>query len=131
MRKFLMATHGKFASGIKTSLEIIAGTCDQVYTIDAYMEDNKSVETEFLQVLSQISNEDELIVFTDLAGGSITNQILQNALKPNVYVVAGVNLPLLIDVVLANSEIPTAEVIDAAILNAREQIFDVKQFFNS
>ncbi len=71
--------------------------------------------------------DDELIIFTDLAGGSITNQVLQTALKKNVYIVAGVNLPLLLDIVLSDPEIPVNEVIETGILNAKDQIVFVNK----
>ena len=128
MRKFLISTHGTFASGIKSSLEIIAGTCDQVYTIDAYGSNEISIEEEMDSVLSQLGEEDELIIFTDLAGGSVTNRILMKSRQSNIYLVAGLNLPLLIEVVLAEPDIPVAEVIETAINKAKEQIMDIKQW---
>lgn len=131
MRKFLIATHGTFASGIKTSLELIAGICDQVLTMDAYMEEAFSVEEKLEGVLDQLSAEDELIIFTDLAGGSVTNRILLKSQSSKIYLVAGVNLPLLIEVVLADPKIPVKEILETALVNARKQMMDVKQWMAS
>lgn len=132
MRKFLIASHGTFASGIKSSLEIIAGTCDQVFTIDAYMSEKITIiEEEMDVVLSQLAIDDELIIFTDLAGGSVTNRILMKARQSNIHLVAGLNLPLLVEVVMAEPHIPVAVVIETAIANAKEQIIDVKQWMAS
>jgi len=77
--------------------------------------------------MQKISDDEELIIFTDLAGGSITNQVLQTALKKNVYIIAGVNLPLLLDVVLSDPEVPVSEVIETGISNARDQIVFVNE----
>ena len=112
MRKFLIATHGSFAKGIQSSLEIIMGKLENVFMIQAYTEKNKSLKEEIDLVLEQIRNEDELIVFTDLMGGSVTNQILQYALKKNVFIVSGFNLPLLLDILLSDPETPVNEVIE-------------------
>ena len=128
MRKFLIASHGTFASGIKSSLEIIAGTFEQVYTIDAYGSNEITIEEEMDTVLNQLGEEDELIIFTDLAGGSVTNRILVKSHQTNIYLVAGLNLPLLLEVVLAEPDIPVPEVIETAIVHAREQIMDIKQW---
>ena len=131
MRKFLIASHGTFASGIKSSLEIIAGTCDQVFTLDAYVNEEITIEEELDAVLSQLAEADELIIFTDLAGGSVTNRILIKSQQSNIHLVAGLNLPMLIEVVLAEPQIPIAEVLETALTNAREQILDVKKWMVS
>ncbi|HLN72649.1 MAG: PTS sugar transporter subunit IIA [Methylococcaceae bacterium] len=131
MRKFLIATHGTFASGIKASLELIAGTCDQVLTIDAYINDELSLEEEMDAILDQLAEKDELIIFTDLAGGSVTNRLLMKSKPSNIHLVGGLNLPLLIEVVLADPEIPVPAVLETALTNAREQIINVKQWMVS
>jgi mannose/fructose-specific phosphotransferase system component IIA len=127
MRKFLIATHGSFAAGIKSSLEMIIGSTENLYTIQAYTEGNKTITDELDEIMQKISDNDELIIFTDLAGGSITNQVLQTALKKNVYIIAGVNLPLLLDIVLSDPGSPVNEVIETGILNAKDQIVFVNK----
>ena len=77
MRKFLIATHGKFASGIKSSLDIIIGAQDNIFVLDAYTESNEPIQDQLEDILKEIRTDDELVVFTDIMGGSITNQILQ------------------------------------------------------
>jgi fructoselysine and glucoselysine-specific PTS system IIA component len=127
MRKFLIAAHGSFSSGIKSSLDIIIGKVENVFVIDAYVDDNKSIEEAINAVLTNVSSEDELIVFSDLMGGSITNQILRYALKENVHIVSGMNLPLLIDIILADADIPIAAIIENGISAAREQVVYVNK----
>jgi fructoselysine and glucoselysine-specific PTS system IIA component len=131
MRKYLIATHGTFAKGIQSSLEIIMGTLENVFLIQAYTEENKSLKEEIEKVLENIKNDDELIIFTDLIGGSVTNQILQYALKENVFIVSGFNLPLLLDILLADPETPVNEVIETGINNARDQIVFVNKILSS
>jgi fructoselysine/glucoselysine PTS system EIIA component len=131
MRKYLIATHGTFAKGIHSSLEIIMGTPENVFLLQAYTGENKSIKEELDTVLEKISKEDELIVFTDLMGGSVTNQILQYALKKNVYIISGFNLPLLLDILLADQEIPVNEVIETGINNAKDQIVFVNKLITS
>ena len=94
------------------------------------MNGNRSIEEDLNSIMKHIQPDDELIVFSDLLGGSVTNQILQFALKENVYVVSGVNLPLVIDVILADPETPAEAVIDAAIENAKQQITYVNRILN-
>lgn len=122
-RKFLIATHGHFASGIRSSLDIIIGQTDHVFLIEAYVNENKGIEGDVEAVLNALDKDDELIVFTDLLGGSITNQIVRFTQgRDKVHIVSGFNLALLIEVLMADTSTPIAEVIESGITNAREQI---------
>lgn len=126
-RKFLIATHGTLAAGIKSSLDIIIGSVEHVFLLQAYVDEQISVDGQLQKIMAQIDDGDELVVFTDILGGSITNQILQHALRPNVYVVSGINLPLVIDMMLADSSTPIEEVISTSIENAKEQMVFVNK----
>jgi len=130
MRKFLIAAHGSFSSGIKSSLDIIIGKMENVFVIDAYVDGNKSIEDELNAILGKVQADDELIVFSDLMGGSITNQILRYGLRENVHVISGMNLPLLIEIMLADADTPVKDVIENAISIAREQVVYVNTIIN-
>ncbi|HTI10946.1 MAG TPA: hypothetical protein VL832_20390 [Puia sp.] len=129
-RKFLIATHGALANGIRSSLDIIAGHMENVHLIQAYLDENKSIEEELQGLLGEQRDEEEWVVFSDLLGGSITNQILRVALRENVHVVAGFNLPVVLDILLADTETPVETVIEQAISNAREQLVYVNKLIN-
>ncbi|MHB8209371.1 PTS sugar transporter subunit IIA [Mucilaginibacter sp.] len=131
MRKFLIATHGTFSAGAKSSLEMIVGSVENLFIIQAYLDGNHAIEEEIESILNQVGIEDELIAFTDILGGSITNQLLQQSIKPNVHIVSGFNLPLLIEVILGDAETPAAEIIENAIINAKEQMVYVTKLINS
>jgi fructoselysine and glucoselysine-specific PTS system IIA component len=131
MRKFLIASHGTLASGIKSSLEIIVGNTENLFLIEAYVSENKSIEDEVNAILDKIGDEDELIIFTDLLGGSVNNQMIRCALKDNIHIVSGFNLPLIVEIILSDPEVAAAEVIENAILIAKEQIVYVTQIINT
>ena len=62
MVKFLLASHGKMASGMKMSLNILLGNSDNVTVYDAYVDDSNITEV-FEQYLdtSEIPDPDLLI----------------------------------------------------------------------
>lgn len=95
-RKLILASHGSFASGILSSLELICGKNDRITTIDAYMTADYNLSEE-IKVLMDGNKENELIVVTDIFGGSVNNEFLNYIYTPNFYLVAGMNLPLLIE----------------------------------
>ena len=107
------------------------GSLENVFLIQAYVDKNKSLKEEIDSVLEHINNHDELIVFTDLMGGSVTNQILQYALKENVFIISGFNLPLLLEILLADPLSPVMEVIETGIANARNQIVFVNKLITT
>jgi fructoselysine and glucoselysine-specific PTS system IIA component len=130
-RKFLIATHGTFAGGIKSSLDIIIGAMDNVFLIQAYVEENKSIEAEINDVMAQVGDNDELVVFADILGGSVTNMLLQHALRPNVHIVSGFNLPLVIEILMGDAGDPIEDVITSAIENAKEQMVYVNKLITT
>ena len=130
-RKFLIATHGTFAAGIKSSLDIIIGAMDNVFLIQAYVDENKSIEAEINEIMAQVGDDNELIVFADILGGSVTNMLLQHALRPNVHIVSGFNLPLVIEIMMADVRDPIEEVIASAIENAKEQMVYVNKLIST
>lgn len=130
-RKFLIATHGTLSAGIKSSLDIIIGATDNLFLIQAYTNENVSVEDELKTILMQVGEQDELVIFSDILGGSVTNQVLQHALRPNVYIVSGFNLPLIIEVMLADINTPLSEIIEESIANAKEQMVFVNKLLTT
>lgn len=130
-RKFLIATHGTFAAGVKSSLDIILGATEHLFLIQAYVDGAIGVEEQINLVMQQVSENDELIVFTDILGGSITNQILQHALKGNVHVISGFNLPLLIEILMTDTNTTIEETIASAIDSSKEQITYVNKLLTA
>ncbi|HEY4110611.1 hypothetical protein [Puia sp.] len=135
MRRFLIVSHGELAGGIRSALELITGVTAGVAILQAYVDENKSVEEEIAGLLGGACDEEEWVVFTDLLGGSITNQVLRVAAElgvmGSVHVVAGINLPLVIEVVMADSSTPVREVLNDAIGMARDQLVYVNELINN
>jgi mannose/fructose-specific phosphotransferase system component IIA len=152
-RKFLIATHGALAEGFRSSLDMIAGVTEDIYLLQAYIDKSKPVDEELADLFrgageeaGVAGEEEEWVVFSDLLGGSITNQLLRAASQrvsgaggargaggtggaggAAIHIVAGFNLPLLIEVVLADPATPVEEILEAAIGRAREQMVYVNK----
>src|ERR1700722_18153852 len=134
-RKFLIVSHGALAGGFRSALELITGAAGGVFVLQAYLEENTPVEEELARLLQGAGTEEEWVVFTDLLGGSITNQVLRVMAglpgRDAIHIVAGVNLPLVIEVVLGDPETPVAEVLAEAIGRARDQLVYVNGFIST
>lgn len=125
MRKFLIATHAEFAQGIYSALRLITGEQERIRVMCAYTVEGYDIKKEIAAHLESLSKDDELIVMTDVFGGSVNNEFMSVLGQPgrNVYLVAGINLPLLINLVLkADSDEPASRVIETSVAEAREAI---------
>ena len=122
MRRVLIATHGLMASGAKSTLELIVGDIGDVECITAYIDDDNNIDDRLNQYFSKVSDEDELIVFTDLKEGSVNQQVLPRLLcKNNAFLVSGFNLPILIEVIMSSEKI-TEDILDRFIENSRNEL---------
>ena len=76
MRKILIATHGYFADGIMSSLKLLVGEREEITIINAYV-DESDVTKQYDAFFETLSVGDETIVFTDLYGGSVNQQLFK------------------------------------------------------
>lgn len=131
-RGILVASHGDFAKGALMTVEMFVGetTKDRVRTLGLMPGENIS-EFELLfknQVNELLEQNNEVIVVTDLIGGSPNNVALNQFLTSNnVQVVTGFNIPLLVELISSNNlEINLETIVD----NAQKSLFNVKQQLN-
>lgn len=121
MRKFLLASHGKFAEGIYNSLQIILGENINVSTICAYVNGKDDMESMVKSHINSLKREEELIVITDLFGGSVNNEFMKHIKNKQVHLVSGMNLHLLIEIITSQNP-NTKEMINYAINQSKESI---------
>ena len=103
MKHIYVASHGHFARGLVNSLSLLIGDEHGVIPVCAYDEDIVTTEQleQTLEHLIVQANGDEVVIFTDLLGGSINNSAVSVLMRHrNVFVVAGINLTLLLEFLL-------------------------------
>ncbi len=120
MRKFLLASHGNLAAGMKSTIEMIAGAREDVQAVCAYTEEVPDVKAFMEEYMKNRNEEDELVIITDLLGGSVNNEMSQYRCVPNVHIIAGMNAALVLNLVLGTGEVEA--LIAESIQAAKEQI---------
>ena len=95
MQKILLATHGHLASGLLSTLKIIAGDVSRVQAIDGYTE-AEDITSAIENTLDSLRDSDQLIVFTDLFGGSVNQLVTKLVMEKNIpaIIVSGFNVAL-------------------------------------
>lgn len=118
MKKFMVASHARLATGYQSTIDLFAGSDHQITYVSAYV-DEVDLDQEVTNFISSISDDDQAVIFTDLFGGSVNQKFViaaQN--KTNIFVVAGMNLPVILEIILSPDHF-TRDVIDSLIANGR------------
>lgn len=94
-------SHGEMAGGVVQSAKLIVGDVDYLEHINAYVDENNDVDKLIDEYLRKNKGE-TIIVVTDIFGGSVNNSWLKrlNSVK-NLYLVSGMSLQLIIQLVLS------------------------------
>jgi len=119
MRKYVVATHGGMAGGICSTVELIIGHQENLIPINAYTEECQDPMPEFQKILAKYP-EDEIVIMTDLMGGSVNSNAVMLTGDERVHVITGVSLVLVIGMLLSDSEEDIKSVIAGALRDARE-----------
>ncbi|WP_203245825.1 PTS sugar transporter subunit IIA [Sporosarcina beigongshangi] len=125
MKKILIATHGEFAEGIMSSAEIILGKQENLFFINAHVDHipvDKKIET-FLA--ENVSEDDNLIIITDVFGGSVNQTAIRYLSSGKVNIITGFNLPLLLELIMLNESDITPEKLKEITEKSKEQIIYV------
>ncbi len=126
MIKYLFASHGKLAEGVKDAVNLIMGPQKNVYTFCAYQNDNNDVSGAINDELKQLMSKpsDQWIVVSDIFGGSVNNSLLEQISQYHFYLVSGLNLPLVLNLLtqVGNNIQNIPEHIRQAVSDTQKQI---------
>ncbi|MCI9250894.1 MAG: PTS fructose IIA subunit [Lachnospiraceae bacterium] len=123
MRTYIVMSHSHMARGVVDSIKMLAGEQTQIDYLCGYVDGNENIEQAVRAKLDAIEPNQEIVVFTDLFGGSVNNAVLQ-AVKgaEGIHVVAGMNLALILGILFAPEEADTQTLIHNSIAEARKGI---------
>ena len=97
MTGLIIATHGDLAASALEAAELLVGEQEQVETIGFRPGDSLELLLErFTQAIKRLDECEEILVLTDIKGGSPCNAAtVMKAKNPKLRVVAGLSIPLL------------------------------------
>ncbi len=111
MKRILLASHGKLALGLKDTLELFIGKSDLIVAVGAYV-DSTSHYIEEIQKFIDSADDDGAIIFTDIYGGSVNQQVTRMVLAAGkkIPIVTSMNLPIVLSVALSEEEMTSAAI---------------------
>lgn len=124
MRHVIIASHHRFAEGLADTLEFIGGV-ENMRAVCAYV-DETPLEEQAAEAFAAVAPEDEVLVLTDILQGSV-NQAFAPYVGDRVFLVAGVNVALCLELALSAEPLSVAA-IDAAIEQARSAMVLVNTY---
>lgn len=130
--RFVMATHGTFADGIKESIKLIAGEFKNLKVLSCYMKEDFNLKDEIDKILLE-GKDEEIIVVTDILGGSVNNAFVERIPKnKNLFVISGLNLPLMLELLGEYEDYSSAEnLIINSISNTNDSVHFCNQEINN
>ena len=121
MRRLVLASHEKMAFGTKCTLDFITNNSYEIFEISAYT-DNEDLGKKIQNLLSTFSEEDEVVILTDMLSGSVNQQFIPYR-NDHVFLIAGFNLPLVLEILLLPQETKLSnEKLTEIIENSKTQI---------
>ncbi len=128
MRHYLIATHGTLSNGFLNAIRMIAGDLRNITVISAYIE-NVSVEEQAKGFLDGIKEEDEVVVFTDIMGGSVNQYFMTQLNRKHFHLITGINLAVIIAVLyLSEDKYLEASEVESEVENARSQLIYMNEY---
>ncbi len=96
MSKLVIVTHGRMASGMKSSIDLFFPDAAHVVAVDAYV-DERNVWNEIEAVMETTEDAEQIILMSDFLGGSVNQKLISYLSRSNVFLISGINLPLLLE----------------------------------
>lgn len=120
----LVISHGTLANAMQSAAEMIVGPQQDVFTIG--LDIHLGLEDMVAELEKQISyfspDIRDILILTDLHGGTPSNAVCLLLEKYDVNVVSGVNLPMLLEVLLNRDKLSVQELVGLAIWAGKEGV---------
>lgn len=125
MIKVIVVAHGQFASGILTSLKLIAGEVENIEAID--FSEGMSAQELKARIKSAILGEREILILTDLLGGTpfkVSVELATEQKEQNVVVLSGLNLAMILEANFSRLTDDLEQLVGKLITTSKDGIVD-------
>lgn len=115
MIELVLVSHGSFAVGLREAAEMILGEQELISILGLYQGDSPDSFTQKLeQIIDEAGDAKNVLVLTDLQSGTPYNAGMLMALKKGSACIAGINLPMLLEILSLRDEIEMEELLQVA-----------------
>lgn len=130
MLGIVIATHGAFSAGLKDAAGVIMGSTENMTTVSLNAGDDiDQLGIKIGAAVQEVNQGDGVMVLVDVLSASPYNQSvlavsqMDPELRDKVYIVGGVSLPMLLEVI--NHQLlqtPVEEIAEAAVASVKDSV---------
>jgi mannose PTS system EIIA component len=111
----VIVTHGRLAIEFRAALEHVVGAQSQIEAVMIGPDDDvEQRRKDIIEAVKRVDSGDGVVILTDMFGGTPSNLAISVMSRPNVEVLAGINLPMLVKLAKVRDESPLPEAVAAA-----------------
>jgi PTS system mannose-specific IIA component len=129
----IIGTHGKFSEELVKASEMMFGQQENLKCVTFEIgESADGLVEKYKNAMEGLDDKDGILFIVDLFGGSPYNAASRIvADNENMDIVAGVNLPMLLEVYMSRSALSLSELVDVAINAGRDSVKSFKTNFDN
>ncbi len=111
----VLVTHGNLAKEFVAAMEHVVGPQKNVAAVCIGPDDDMENRRSDIETAAQnVDDGDGVVLLTDMFGGTPSNLAISLMGKPNIEVIAGINLPMLIKLATLRKTAGLSEAVDRA-----------------
>ena len=111
----VLVTHGRLADELRLAMEHVVGPQRNVATVCIGPDDDMGVCKKAIEArIDEVDTGDGVVLLTDMFGGTPSNLAISQMERPNVEVISGVNLPMLVKLAKVRSTQLLADAVGCA-----------------
>lgn len=111
----VLVTHGRLADELLGALEHVVGEQEQAATVCIQPDDDmEQRRRDILAAIGAVDSGDGAVVLTDLFGGTPSNLAISVMNETRIEVIAGVNLPMLVQLARVRKNMDLADAVREA-----------------
>jgi PTS system mannose-specific IIA component len=129
----VLVTHGRLAAEFRAALEHIMGPQRQLETVAiAPTDDIERRRQDIIDAVGRVDSGHGVAILTDMFGGTPSNLAISVMNAPNIEVIAGINLPMLVKLAKVREDTTLAQAAAMAqeagrkYINIASQVLDGK-----
>lgn len=119
----IITGHGRFADGLTSALDLIAGP-QKDYVAVNFEHEVDELTADLTTAFDTLKECEGILVFTDLQGGSPFKTAVELSIgRENIEIIAGTNFPMLCEIALARTfGMDLTSLVEMAVNTGKEQV---------
>lgn len=104
MLRIIITSHGKLCEELKKTVEMFSGKIENCFTLPLLEGQSiESFEHNIDEIVGKFDANDNLIILTDLRGGTPYNMGIKTLFgRNNTWVISGMNVPMILNIAMSD-----------------------------